>query len=84
MADAVFGHGFVKVQRQLLAGGRLQVHQHHDGFGVLVAGVVDVFQDGAGRLGDVGAVTGGAGADEGHDLARVAAMFAQLFCGAAG
>jgi hypothetical protein len=29
----------------------LQVHQHHAGFGVFVAGAVDVFQDGAGRLG---------------------------------
>ena len=100
---SVFGHGVVKVQCQLFAGGRLQVHQHHDCFGVFDAGFVKAFDDGVGRLGDVGAVAGGAGqgdagaaavlrvllpegagADEGHDLAGVAALFAQFFCGAAG
>lgn len=101
-AHAVFGHGLVKVQRQLVAGGGLQVHEHHARFGVLEAGAVDAFHDGVGRLCDVGAVAGGAGqgdacaaavlrvlfpertgADERHDLARVAALLAQLFCSAA-
>ena len=59
-AGSVFGHVGGQIQRELLTGDGLQVHQHHAGFGVLVAGAVDVFQVGAGRLGDVGDVTGGA------------------------
>ena len=42
-----------------VAGGRLQVHQHDAGFGVLEAGAVDAFDDGVGRLRDVRAVAGG-------------------------
>lgn len=102
-AHAVFRHHFIKVQRQLFPGGGLQIHQHHAGFGVLEAGAVDVFQDGARGLRDVRAVAGGrgqgdacaaavlgvffserAGADEGHDVAGVAVLFAQFFGGTAG
>lgn len=52
----------------------------HVGFGVFVAGAVDVFQDGAGRLGDVGAVAGGAGQGD----ARAAAVLGVFFSEGAG
>ena len=46
----VFGHLGGQIERELLSLCRLQVHQHHPGFGVGVAGLVDVFQEGARRL----------------------------------
>ena len=99
----VLGVSDVQVQAQLFGVGALQVHQHHAGFGVLVAGLVEVAHDGAGDFAQVGGVAAGsrqqdgavgavlpvflaegAGADEGHELAGLAVLFAQLFSGAAG
>lgn len=99
----VMGVGGVQAQSQLFGVGALQVHQHHAGFGVSVAGAVEVPHDGAGDFAQVRAVAAGgrqldgavgavlpvflaegAGADEGHELAGLAVLAAELFGGAAG
>ena len=102
-AGACFGFFVAQAEAQLFGGVALQVHEHHARLGVLVAGTVDVPDDGTGQFGQVAGVAAGggqgdgavgavllvvlperAGADEGHQLAGLAVLFAQLLRGARG
>ena len=75
-ANAVFRHVGFQIKRELLPGGGLQVHQHHARFRVAVAGSVDVFQDSARGLRDVGAVAGWAGQGDAGTAAVLGVFFA--------
>lgn len=58
-AGSCFGFFAAQLQTELFAGVGLQVHQHHAGLGVFVAGAVDVPDDGARHFGEVRAVAAG-------------------------
>lgn len=58
-AGSCFGFFVAQLEAQLFGGVGLQVHQHHAGLGVFVAGLVEVAHDGARHFGEVRTVAAG-------------------------